>query len=157
MSAAQSNLFASFDAPEDRELLIDRQIMDVLTGRYTYAPSDNQRALLHLLRMRRGLSRAISIGEIGERLKLSPRTVKEEIADLTIRFRLPIGSSRDSSQPGYYLAITKEERVASATPHINQALKHLQRADVLLSKHEMAELMGQIQMTSGAPDEGVWA
>ncbi len=157
MSAAQSNLFASFDTPEDRELLIDRQIMDVLTGRYTYAPSENQRALLHLLRMRRGLSRAISIGEIGERLKLSPRTVKEEIADLTIRFRLPIGSSRDSSQPGYYLAITKSERLASATPHINQALKHLARANVLLDQHEMAELMGQLNLTERAVADGVVA
>lgn len=139
-----------FEPPPESEVerahRIDVQILDTLCGKCAYPISERQRSLLHLLRSRRGLDSAISIGEIGERLKINPRTVKEEISDLTIRFRIPIGSSRDAVNSGYYLAITRQECVDSATPHIRQALVHLQRARVLLDEKDLLELVGQLNL-----------
>lgn len=128
----------------EQEERIDKQILDVLCDRGPGPITQRQRDILHLLRYRRGCARAIQIGEMAEKLKTTPRQIKEDIADLSIRFRLPIGSSRDAESGGYYLCITQEERIATATPHIHQAMAHLRRANVVLDPKEMSELMGQL-------------
>jgi hypothetical protein len=138
----QPSLFP--ETTEGRAHRIDVMILDVLCGRAAYPVNDRQRALLDVLRMRRGRQRAISIGELGERLKLNPRAVKLEIADLTVRFRLPIGSSRDAAEGGYYLVMTHDEAIDSAAPHIHQGIAHFKRAAVLLDKHDLNVMLGQL-------------
>lgn len=128
----------------EREIAVDKQILAVMRGPCMYPVTDRQRDLVEHLRFRYGQKNAVQIGFLAEQLKTTPRQIKEDIADLTVRFRLPIGSSRDSERGGYYLAMTYADRVAAATPHLHQARAHLARVRALLDEHEMNDLMGQL-------------
>jgi hypothetical protein len=134
------------ETSEERAQRIDAMVLNVLCGKTPYSLSEGQRLLLNLLRYRRGIAKAISIGEIGERLRMTPRQIKGDIADLTVRFRLPIGSSRDPSTNGYYFPMTHQECLDSATPHIRQGLAHFRRVQVLLDKHDLNDLLGQYSL-----------
>ena len=58
--------------------------------------SVDQYELLKLLRTHQGAAKAIALGEVCERLKLTPRQVKDLVQDLRLNFRVQIGASRDS-------------------------------------------------------------
>lgn len=116
-------------------------------GFQPYPPSDLQRALLRVLQMHVGRDRAVSVGELAEQLKSTPREVKGLVRDLRMRpFRVPIGSSRSQSDGGYFLCATAEERVQTARQYSQQALSELKVRRDLLEPHELAEEMGQIQL-----------
>jgi hypothetical protein len=144
---AQASLFPQPpESDTDRAHRVDVMVLDAICGRLPYQVSERQRQMLHILRSRRGLARAIPIDELAKRLLISPRQIKEEIADLTVRFRIPIGSSRDPATAGYYLTMTHQECIDSAAPHIHQALAHFRRAQVLLDAHDLNELLGQYSL-----------
>lgn len=112
-----------------------------------YPPSDVQRSLLHQLQSRVGRERAISVGELAERLKTTPRDIKAAVRELRMRpFQVPIGSSRDQAAGGYFLCATVDERLETARQYSKQALSELKVWRDMLEPHELAEELGQIHL-----------
>ncbi len=109
-------------------------------------PTVRQQALLRIVVDRLGRTRAITVGELAERLKVTPRDVKADVQELRRRFRVRIGSSRDGEAGGYYMITTKQEALDTARPFVSQALAELEIARAILEPHEMAELEGQLRL-----------
>ena len=134
-----------FESQTDRSLARTREVAK--HGFLPYAPSDVQRALLHKLEYHVGRDKAVSVGELAERLKLTPRAVKDAVRELRMQpFRVPIGSSRDQKDGGYFLCATVEERLETARQYSRQAISELKVWRDLLEPHELAEEMGQMQL-----------
>jgi hypothetical protein len=132
---------------EERIERLDRQIVDLLTGRTQFTVTEDQRQLLQILRMRRGKARVISIGEICERTRLTPRRVKDMVRSLVIDFGLQVGASRDGDEGGYYLVLTDEEAWDTARPYLNEAIAMFRRAEVFVGKRAILEFRGQLAIT----------
>lgn len=135
------NLFTTFaDRVTDR-------VEEVLSNRECkWPPSEDQRRLLGMLKARRGKDRAVPIGEVCERLRLTPRQVKDLVQDLRLNFRVQIGASRDADAGGYYLGTTREEMVESSHQMFQQAVTMLRVVKVMRSEHDAEELLGQIRL-----------
>lgn len=108
--------------------------------------SDGQRTLLRLLRPRLGRARAIALGDLCERMRLTPRVVKDLVQDLRLNFGIQIGASRDAAAGGYYLIETEAESVESTTQLLHQALTMLEVVRVMRGHHNLLELLGQIRL-----------
>jgi DNA-binding IscR family transcriptional regulator len=126
--------------------VMDR-VDEVLSNRECkWPPSEDQRGLLGMLKARRGRERAMPIGEISERLKITPRQVKDLVQDLRLNFRVQIGASRDSNEGGYFLGNTREEMVVSSTQMLHQAVTMLRVVSVMRSEHDTEDLITQIRL-----------
>jgi hypothetical protein len=135
------DLFTTF---ADR--VMDR-VEEVLSNRECrWPPSEDQRRLLGMLKARRGRENAVSIGEVCERLRLTPRQVKELVQDLRLNFRVQIGASRDSAEGGYFLGTNREEMVASSAQMFHQAITMLKVVRVMRAEHDNEELFFQIRL-----------
>ena len=142
-----------FESQADRSLARAREVGK--HGFLPYAPSDVQRALLYKLEYHVGRDKAVSVGELAERLKLTPRAVKDAVRELRMRpFQVPIGSSRDQKDGGYFLCATVEERLETARQYSRQALSELMVWRDMLEPHELAEEMGQMQLTLAGESRG---
>ena len=140
-----TNLNTLFETQADRSVARAQEV--ARTGFLPYPPSDLQRGLLRQLECRVGRDRAITIGELAERLKTSPRNVKDAVRELRMQpFLVPIGSSRDQKDGGYFLCATVEERLDTARQYSRQAISELKVWRDMLEPHELAEEMGQMQL-----------
>ena len=134
-----------FESQADRSLARAREV--ARHGFLPYPPTDVQRALLYKLEYHIGREKAVSVGELAERLKQTPRSVKEIVRELRMQpFRVPIGSSRDQKEGGYFLCATVEERLETAEQYSRQAFSELKVWRDLLEPHELAERLGQLQL-----------
>jgi len=135
------DLFTTF---ADR--VLDR-VDEVLSNRECkWPPSEDQRNLLGMLKARRGRERAAPIGEICERLRITPRQVKDLVQDLRLNFRVQIGASRDASDGGYFLGNTREEMVVSSTQMLHQAITMLRVVHVMRAEHDSEDLLRQVRL-----------
>jgi hypothetical protein len=135
------NLFTTF---ADR--VMDR-VDEVLSNRECkWPPSEDQRSLLGLLKARRGRERAMPIGEVCERMKITPRQVKDLVQDLRLNFRVQIGASRDAADGGYFLGNTREEMVVSSTQMLHQAITMLRVVHVMRAEHDTEDLLRQVRL-----------
>jgi len=132
---------------QERRAHLDDQITRLLLGESQFRITEQQRRLLHILSKRYGRDRAIRISEIRQRLEISERTIKDLVRSLVTDFRLPVGASRDGVDGGYYLVMTPEEARSTAQPYIDEALKLLDRARVLVGDRAILELRGQLAIT----------
>jgi hypothetical protein len=144
-----------FEAQEDRDqLMLQRTIAHVLNvmhnGYRGAMLTDRQRVLLRLLADRKGIARAIQIGELAERLKTTPREIKATVRDLRLLFRVRVGSSRNGESGGFYLIATKRELFDTVRPFIRQAQSEFEIPKALCEPHELAELEGQLRLDEGA-------
>jgi hypothetical protein len=89
---------------------LDAKISRLLYGGAGDRPeiSAEARELLVILQKHMGLSNAIWISRLAERLGLSPREVKAAARELVVKLKLPVVGSRQAPY-GYYLAINAEE------------------------------------------------
>ena len=69
-------------------------------------------------------------------------------------FQVPIGSSRDQKDGGYFLCATVEERLETARQYSRQALSELMVWRDMLEPHELAEEMGQMQLSLAGESRG---
>ena len=136
------DLFTSFS-----ERVIVR-VDDVLANRECKWPiSDDERRLLNLLRAHRGRDRAIPLGYACERLRLTPRVVKDLVQDLRLNFRVQVCASRDANAGGYYLATTLEEVTESTEQMWNQAITMFRVCAAMRGpQHDIAEMLGQLRI-----------
>ncbi len=106
-----------------------------------------QRQVLEWMSYHQGRERVMPLGEIAERLRTTPRTVKELVQDLRLHFSVPICASRDANAGGYFLAGTLSEVEESIAPMWNQAITMLRVCRAMRgSDHTVAELLGQVRM-----------
>jgi hypothetical protein len=108
--------------------------------------SEDQRTLLRLLRPRLGRDKALPLGDLCERMKLTPRSVKDLVQDLRLNFGIQIGASRDSNAGGYYLISSEEESIESTTQLLHQAITMLEVVRVMRGHQNILELLGQLRL-----------
>ena len=108
--------------------------------------SEDQRTLLRLLRPRVGRENAVALGLLCERMKLTPRSVKDLVQDLRLNFGIQIGASRDSNAGGYYLISSEAESIESTTQLLHQAITMLEVVRVMRGHHDILELLGQVRL-----------
>ncbi|QNI34502.1 hypothetical protein H7849_11765 [Alloacidobacterium dinghuense] len=131
---------------QEREDLVDQQVLNLLCGRTQFPVTEQQRHILELLRYRRGRSKAIKISEISSRLNLSARFVKDMVRSLVVDFKLQIGASRDGADGGYYLVMSDEEALDTARPYIEEGIAMFKRAQVFVGTRAILELRGQLSI-----------
>jgi biotin operon repressor len=125
-----------------------RRVDEVIEGRNCAWPTkEPQRRLLALLRGHQGKQRAVPLGLIGERMKLSPRAVKELVQDLRMSFGVQIGASRDADGGGYYLVATETESDESTAQLWSQAIAMLRVvAQMRRGRQQLAQMLSQIEL-----------
>jgi hypothetical protein len=135
------DLFTTF-----AERVMDR-VEDVLSNRdCKWPPSEDQRLLLGTLKAHRGIDRAMPLGEICERMKLTPRVVKDLVQDLRLNFRVQIGASRDANGGGYFLGTNREEMVQASQQMLHQAITMLRVVKVMRSEHDSEDMLQQVRL-----------
>ncbi len=105
--------------------------------------SSDQRTLLRLLRPRQGRDKAISLGDLCDRMRVTPRAVKDLVQDLRLNFGIQIGASRDSNAGGYYLIANADEASESTNQMLHQALTMLKVVCVMRGHRTVLEMLGQ--------------
>lgn len=126
---------------------VNDRVDEVLSNRECkWPPSEDQRNLLGMLRAHRGREQAKPLGEICERMRLTPRQVKDLVQDLRLNFRVQIGASRDSAGGGYYLGTNRAEMEESSSQMFAQAITMLRVVHVMRAEHDAEELLGQIRL-----------
>jgi hypothetical protein len=136
------DLFTTF---ADRVML---RVDEVLSNRECkWPPSEDQRRLLGMLKSNRGRENARPLGEICDRLRLTPRIVKDLVQDLRVNFFVQICASRDGSAGGYYLANNQQEVAESTRQMWNQAITMLRVCRAMRGpNHDLAEMLGQLRI-----------
>jgi hypothetical protein len=131
-----------------REALAEnqRRIHDALMGLGPYEVTQRQRRLLELLRGCQGRLLSLSIRDITARLEADPRSIKADVRDLVMSFHLPIVSSRDSEDGGYFFAVTAEERISGTADYVKEIIALAQRVRIIRGHHDLSALFGQIFM-----------
>lgn len=137
---------------EPRELriqAIDNDILALLSGR-SGGPlglrlSDDERAVLTMIRYRRGADNAIKLADIHERTKLNVRTIKEAVRTLRMNFHLPIGSSKRAETGGYYLMLSAEDRAIWSRDVLDQVRAQLEVLRAANGRQAALEALGQLR------------
>lgn len=129
---------------------IDSTVLMLLTG-HAGGPlgmslGDKEKVVLTLLRYKRGLKNAVSIREIQEKTRLSPRTVKEVVRGLRVNFALPIGSSKSGKVGGYYIVITPEDARSWGKDLFGQVRAEVAAFRAAIGPEITAELVGQLSL-----------
>jgi hypothetical protein len=129
---------------------LDAYILALITGRdggpMGLALDDNQKAVLQILRYKRGMGNAIGLAEIVQRLSLNGRTVKGIIRELRMSWQLPIGSSKHGTEGGYYLMITDADRAVWTKDVLDQVRAELAVLRAAAGRQAGLELLGQLHM-----------
>jgi hypothetical protein len=134
-----------FDTFADRVL---RRVDEVLAGRNCAWPTkEPHRRLLQLLRPHQGKGRSVALGLICDRMKLSPRAVKELVQDLRTNFNVQLGASRDGDGGGYYLCETEDESDESTLQIWSQAISMLRTyRNMRKDRETLAQMAAQIEL-----------
>ncbi len=104
-----------------------------------------QRRVLEYMSYHQGRERVMALGELAERLRVTPRTIKELVQDLRLNFRVAICASRDANAGGYFLAATYAEVEESIAPMLHQAVTMLRVCQAMRgSESSVHELLGQL-------------
>jgi hypothetical protein len=97
-----------------------------------------------MLRGRQGRLLALPISEIIAATAADPRSIKADVRDLVMSFHLPIVSSRDSEDGGYFFAVTAEERISGTADYVKEIIALAQRVRIIRGHHDLSALFGQI-------------
>lgn len=148
------SLFPDF-APsiEDRIQHIDGEILELLCGKpggpLGLTLSDDEKRVLTAIRYRRGSHRAITIREMLEQMhgvRLSDRQVKKSVRTLRVQFHLPIGSSKQGSEGGYFIMLTEEDHAILRNQVLDQVRAELEVLRSVDGPQAALELLGQLQL-----------
>jgi predicted transcriptional regulator len=137
------------DAVADNE----SRIHEALLGHGPWELSESQRKLLEALRGRQGRLQARSIENLMSALGSNPRSIKADVRELVMSFRLPIVASRDGETGGYFFAVSAEERVRYSADYVKEAVALLSRAAIIRNDQDMSALLGQVSIEIGAAKE----
>ena len=128
-----------------------RRIHEAVIGHGPWELTERQRKLLECLRGRQGRLHAVSIAELAAKVgagqdstKVDARSIKADIRELVIGFRLPIVASRDSEDGGYFFAVTGEERISGTADYVKEIVALAERVRIIRNVHDIRTLFGQI-------------
>jgi hypothetical protein len=122
----------------------ENRVHDVLLGRGPWELTDPQRRLLECLRGRQGRRLAMPITDLTAKLGSDPRSIKADVRELVMSFKLPIVASRDSDCGGYFFATTAEERISGTADYVKEIIALGERVRVIRAVHDLRTLFGQI-------------
>jgi hypothetical protein len=131
-----------------REAVADNgaRVHDALVGRGPWQLSQRQRQILEALRGRQGRLQAMPISDLVIKLDSDPRSIKGDVRELVMNFRLPIVASRDSDLGGYFFATTAEERISGSADDLKQAVAMLERVRIIRNLPDLNALWGQLSI-----------
>ena len=124
------------------------RIHEALMGRGPWELPERQRKLLELLRGRQGRLLARSIADLSEKLGADPRTIKADVRELVVNFKLPIVSSRDSDAGGYFFAVTAEERISGTADYCKEIVALAERVRIIRNLPDLSALWGQLSIAN---------
>ena len=141
------------DADIRREAVAEneRRIHDVLMGKGPWQPTQRQRQLLELLRGRQGRLLAMPISDLEERTGADPRSIKADVRELVVGFKLAIVASRDGESGGYFFATTAEERISGSADYVKEIIALAERTRVVRNLPDLSALFGQISLELNQP------
>lgn len=134
----------------DPEAALEQRVAEVLAGRQgKYPLPPEAKRLLELLRWHRGAAHAIPLREVGEKLDLGDRELKEMAKVLTEDFAIPIGASRQ--QPyGYFLCVTAADLELAAQPYIHELISLARRIRALRGPQMVEHAFQQARLSCSA-------
>jgi hypothetical protein len=115
--------------------------------------------VLTAIRFRRGAHRAITLCEMQQQMeitkdgKLSDRLIKKTVRSLRLHFHLPIGSSKQGAEGGYYIILTDEDRSVFRNSVLDQIRAELEVLKSVDGPQAALELLGQLQLEVGIAGE----
>lgn len=128
---------------------VDREIRDLLLGHHggplgllMEAP---EKDVLRCLRGHAGVAKAIRLRDVCEATKLDVRNVKSIVRGLRMKFRLPIGSSKNGAEGGYFLMVTDADRAVWAKDVLDQVRAEVSVLRSAAGQKVALELAGQIR------------
>jgi hypothetical protein len=112
------------------------------------APSGIERVVAEIIWRHRGRANAISIAMLTAATGKDERAIKGIVEELVTTHRARIGGYRggEGARVGYAVIVDAEDLAATVGPYRRQILSMWRRLRVLLSKHELAELHGQLRI-----------
>jgi hypothetical protein len=145
----------AFLFPESHETQIDMEIrrldadiLCLLVGRaggpLGLTLGQDEKAVLEMIRYRRGAKNAIPLRDIQQRTKLDVRTIKQAVRTLRMDFHLPIGSSKSSESGGYYLMITADDRAIWRKDVLDQVRAQIDVLRAANGRQAALEALGQL-------------
>lgn len=147
--------------PETAELRLQRldaEILHLLTGKtggpLGLALDENCKAVLRHIRFRRGLRNTIRIAEIQQHCGLDERAIKGCVRTLRLNFGLPIGSSKNVGQPGYYLIVDEHDRAVFLKDFLDQVRAQIAVVQAVAGRQSTLELLGQLQLEAAGTGDG---
>jgi DNA-binding IscR family transcriptional regulator len=144
----QPSLFP--ESQEQRVQRLDAEILHLVMGGsggpLSLTLGDAEKAVLRHIRFHRGFSNAVSIRDIAERTKLSPRSIKEAVRSLRIQFHLPVMSSKHAGQGGYFLMMTSEDLKVWVKDVTDQIRAEAEVVRAVGGNHAALEMLGQLHL-----------
>jgi hypothetical protein len=138
---------------EERTQAIDREIESLLYGKpggpLGLTLTEDEKRVLSAIRYCRGAARAITIREILQREdceKLSDRLIKKAVRTLRLTFRLPIGSSKQGADGGYFIMLSAEDYTILRNQVLDQVRAELAVLRAVDGPQAALELLGQLQL-----------
>lgn len=153
----QPSLFP--ESANERTVRLDAEIANLLYGAgggpLGLCLADDERAVLGMIRYRRGAASAIKLRDIQSHTRLDVRAIKGAVRTLRLNFGLPIGSSKLADAGGYFLMITAEDRAIwrkDVTDQVRAQMDVLRAAD---GRQAALEALGQLrEELLTMPEEG---
>jgi hypothetical protein len=108
------------------------------------APEAIERVVAGMIASHRGRGNPISINMLASATGRCAREIKGTVEQLIVAHRLKIGALRDGRGGGYFMIADAEDLAAAVRPYRGQIFAMWRRLSVLLEKHELRELHGQL-------------
>jgi predicted DNA-binding transcriptional regulator YafY len=88
----------------------------------------------------------VSISELAARLSVDPRSIKADVRELVVSFRLPIVASRDAEDGGYFFAVTAEESLSGTADYVKEIVALAERVRIIRKMPSVRALLGQMAL-----------
>ena len=133
---------------QERAAELDQQIVLLTAGKpggpFNLQLTPDESAVLRAIRFHRGASNAIPIRELRSRIKLTDRQIKQIVRTLRVSYHLPIGSSKDAIDGGYFLILTAEDQKVFDASFLEQVRAQVQAHRCAAGPTRTRELLGQL-------------
>lgn len=135
---------------QERAAQLDQQIALLAAGQpggpLNLQLTPDECAVLRAIRFHRGASNAIPIREMRTRIKLSDREIKRIVRTLRVSYHLPIGSSKDAQDGGYFLILTEDDQKVFDNSFLEQVRAQIQAHRCVCGPRRTRELLGQLSL-----------
>ena len=108
-------------------------------------PTAIERVVAEIIWTHRGRQNPISIATLSRSTGKCEREIKGVVEQLVVTHRMRIGAKREEPS-GYFTIVDAEDLAAAVGPYRAQIFAMWRRLRVLLSKHELAEMLGQLRI-----------